>query len=235
LNGIQIMDAPSFFEIAQGKLMLESITPSWFIFSDGFNRTTIFSIYKRAVDIILSCIGLLITLPFFPLIALLIKLDSPGPVFFSQERVGNREKRFALYKFRTMGQDAEKGSGAVWAEKHDPRVTKLGRFFRGSRIDEIPQLINVLKGDMSFIGPRPERPEFVEKLKLVIPYYSKRHFIKPGLTGWAQVRYPYGSSVEDAFEKLRYDLFYIKNIGPFLDTLRFFETIKVVLFGLGGR
>ena len=134
-----------------------------------------------------------------------------------------------------MGQDAEKVSGAVWAEKNDPRVTNLGRFFRQSRIDEIPQLINVLKGEMSFIGPRPERLEFVEKLKLVIPYYSKRHFIKPGLTGWAQVKYPYGSSVEDAVEKLRYDLYYIKNIGPFLDTLIFFETIKVVLFGFGGR
>ena len=175
------------------------------------------------------------TLPFFPLIALAIKLDSPGPVFFRQERVGNKEQLFKLFKFRTMGQDAEKGTGAVWAEKNDPRVTRLGRFFRGSRIDEIPQLINVLRGDMSFVGPRPERPEFVEKLKQVIPFYSKRHFIKPGLTGWAQVRYSYGSTVEDAVEKLRYDLYYIKNICPFLDTLIFFETIKVVLFGFGGR
>lgn len=235
LNGIQILEAPSFYELAQGKLMLESITPSWFIFSSGFNKTTIFSICKRAIDIVISCIGLLITLPFFPLIALAIKLDSAGPVFFRQERVGNREKRFMLYKFRTMGQDAEKGIGAVWAEKNDHRVTKLGRFFRRSRIDEIPQLINILKGEMSLVGPRPERPEFVEKLKQVIPYYSKRHFIKPGLTGWAQVRYPYGSSVEDAVEKLRYDLYYLKNRGPFLDTLIFFETIKVVLFGFGGR
>lgn len=235
LNGIQVMDAPSFYELVQDKLMLESITPSWFIFGSGFRRTTIFGLCKRTIDIVLSCTGLLITLPFFPLIALAIKLDSPGPVFFRQERVGNREKLFVLYKFRTMGQDAEKGTGAVWAEKNDPRVTTLGRFFRGSRVDEIPQLINVLKGDMSFVGPRPERPEFVEKLKQVIPYYSKRHFIKPGLTGWAQVRYPYGSSVDDAVEKLRYDLYYIKNIGPFLDTLIFFETIKVVLFGYGGR
>lgn len=235
LNGIQIMDAPSFYELVQGKLMLESITPSWFIFSSGFRRTNIFSICKRAIDIVLSCLGLLLTLPFFPLIALAIKLDSPGPVFFRQERVGNREKLFVLYKFRTMGQDAEKETGAVWAEKNDPRVTTLGRFFRGSRIDEIPQLINVLKGDMSFVGPRPERPEFVEKLQKIIPYYSKRHFIKPGITGWAQVRYSYGSSVEDAVEKLRYDLYYIKNICPFLDTLIFFETIKVVLFGFGGR
>ena len=169
------------------------------------------------------------------MIAFAIKLDSPGPVFFRQERVGNKERLFNLCKFRTMGQDAEKGTGAVWADKNDPRVTRLGRFFRRSRIDEIPQLFNVLRGEMSFVGPRPERPEFVEKLKLVIPYYSKRHFIKPGLTGWAQVRYSYGSTVEDAVEKLRYDLYYVKNICPFLDTLIFLETIKVVLFGFGGR
>lgn len=235
LNGIEIMDAPSFYEAALSRLMLEAITPSWFIFSDGFHRTTIQSALKRGVDIVLSCIGLLLTLPFFPLIAMAIKIDSPGPVFFKQERMGNWEERFMLIKFRTMGQDAEKGTGAVWAEKNDPRVTKLGRFFRGSRIDEIPQLFNVLLGSMSFIGPRPERPEFVEKLKAVIPYYSQRHFVKPGLTGWAQVRYSYGSSIEDAVEKLRYDLYYIKNMGPFLDTLIFFETIKVVLFGFGGR
>ena len=235
LNNIQIMDAPTTYERVQSKLMLESITPSWFIFSDGFHRTSFFSFSKRAVDIALSVIGLLLTLPFFPLIALAIKLDSKGPIFFRQLRVGISEKQFMLYKFRSMRQDAEQGSGAVWAEKNDPRVTTLGRFLRNSRIDEIPQLINVLKGDMSFVGPRPERPEFVEKLKKVIPYYSKRHFINPGLTGWAQVRYPYGSSVEDAIEKLRFDLYYIKNISPFLDTLIFFETIKVVLFGRGVR
>ncbi|NVN91781.1 MAG: TIGR03013 family PEP-CTERM/XrtA system glycosyltransferase [Desulfuromonadales bacterium] len=233
LNGIQIMDAPSFYELVQGKLMLESITPSWFIFSSGFRRTTLFSLCKRTVDIALSTIGLIFTIPFYPLIAIAIKIDSPGPVFFSQQRVGNNEKLFVLLKFRTMRQDAESESGAKWAEKNDPRITKLGGFLRGSRIDELPQLINVLKGDMSFIGPRPERPEFVEKLKQIIPYYSKRHFISPGLTGWAQVRYPYGSTVEDAVEKLRYDLYYTKNICPYLDTLIFFETIKVVLFGRG--
>lgn len=235
LNSIQIVDAPTLYERIQGKLMLESITPSWFIFSQGFRRTTLFSFSKRVVDIFLSLSGLLLTLPFFPIIALAIKLDSKGPVLFSQLRVGNKEKQFLLYKFRSMRQDAELNSGAVWAEKNDPRVTSLGKFLRNSRVDEIPQLINVLKGDMSFVGPRPERPEFVEKLKKVIPYYSKRHFIKPGLTGWAQVRYPYGASVEDAVEKLRYDLYYIKNICPFLDTLIFFETIKVVLFGRGVR
>ena len=215
--------------------MLESITPNWLIFSQGFHRTSLFSFCKRIVDIALSVTGLVLTLPFFPLIALAIKLDSNGPVFFRQLRVGNREKQFVLYKFRSMRQDAELGSGAVWAEKNDPRVTAFGSFLRNSRIDEIPQLINVLKGNMSFVGPRPERPEFVEKLKQIIPYYSKRHFIRPGLTGWAQVRYPYGASVEDAVEKLRYDLYYVKNITPFLDTLIFFETIKVVLFGRGVR
>jgi len=235
LNGLEVMDAPSFYELVHGKLMLEHITPSWIIFSTGFRRSIYFNLCKRYIDVVLSLTGLFLTLPFFPIIALAIKFDSAGPVFFKQVRVGNKEKMFNLYKFRTMCQDAEEKSGAIWAAKNDPRVTKLGSLFRKSRIDEIPQLYNVLKGDMSFVGPRPERPEFVEKLKQVIPYYSKRHFIKPGLTGWAQVRYPYGATVEDAIEKLRYDLFYIKNLSPFLDTLIFFETIKVVLFGRGGQ
>jgi sugar transferase (PEP-CTERM system associated) len=235
LNNVQIMDAPSMYERVQGKLMLESITPSWLIFSDGFHRTSLFTFWKRTVDVALSLFGLCLTLPFFPLIALAIKLESKGPVFFRQLRVGNREKQFTLFKFRSMRQDAEAQSGAVWAEKNDPRVTKLGTFLRNSRVDELPQLINVLKGEMSFIGPRPERPEFVEKLKEIIPYYLKRHSMKPGLTGWAQVRYPYGASVEDAVEKLRYDLYYIKNISVFLETLIFLETIKVILFGRGVR
>lgn len=235
MNNIQVMDAPSLYELVQEKLLLESITPNWLIFSQGFHRTGLFSFCKRIVDIALSVTGLILTLPFFPIIALAIKLDSKGPVLFRQLRVGNREKQFMLYKFRSMRQDAELGSGAVWAAKNDTRVTCFGSFLRNSRIDEIPQLINVLKGNMSFVGPRPERPEFVEKLKQIIPYYSKRHFIRPGLTGWAQVRYPYGASVEDAVEKLRYDLYYVKNITPFLDTLIFFETIKVVLFGRGVR
>jgi sugar transferase (PEP-CTERM system associated) len=235
LNGIEIMEAPTFYELVHNKLMLENITPSWLIYSLGFRRTNLFNVCKRAIDILMSAAGLLLTMPLFPVIALAIKLDSPGPVLYKQLRVGKKEKLFTLYKFRTMRFDAEKQTGAKWATKNDPRVTKLGRFFRESRIDEIPQLINVMKGEMSFIGPRPERPEFVEKLKLVIPYYSERHFINPGLTGWAQVMYPYGASVEDTIEKLRYDLYYIKNIRPFLDTLILFETIKVVLFGRGGR
>jgi len=235
LNGIEIMDAPTFYECNHGKLMLEQITPSWIIFSSGFRQTILLNILKRFSDIVLSALGLLLIAPFFPVIALLIRLESPGPLLFSQVRVGCRERPFKLFKFRSMAQDAEKSSGAVWAQKNDPRVTRVGHILRNSRIDEIPQLYNVLKGDMSFIGPRPERPEFVEKLKNVIPYYSKRHFIKPGLTGWAQVKYPYGASVEDAVEKLRYDLYYIKHFSVFLDSLIFFETIKVVLFGRGGR
>ncbi|NMC75077.1 MAG: glycosyl transferase, partial [Geobacteraceae bacterium] len=170
-----------------------------------------------------------------PLIALAIKATSPGPVLFRQVRTGMHEKEFVLYKFRTMRTDAESGTGAVWAQKDDPRVTPIGKFLRKSRLDELPQLLNVLKGDMSFIGPRPERPEFVEKLKEQVPYYSHRHFVKPGITGWAQIKYPYGASVEDALEKLRYDLYYIKNLSLTLDLLIFFETIKVILYSRGGR
>ncbi|MCE1226575.1 MAG: TIGR03013 family PEP-CTERM/XrtA system glycosyltransferase [Geobacteraceae bacterium] len=235
MRGSEILDVPTFYEQTYRKLMLEQITPSWFLFSSGFRRTTIFVAFKRFLDIVLALIGLAFTLPFFPLIAIIIKLDSPGPLFFSQIRTGLYERTFRLYKFRTMRQDAEKGTGAVWSTENDPRITKVGAFLRKSRIDEFPQFYNVLRGDMSFVGPRPERPEFVEKLKLVIPYYSKRHFVKPGLTGWAQVCYPYGSTVEDAVEKLRYDLYYTKNLSPFLDLLIVLETIKVVIFGRGGR
>jgi sugar transferase (PEP-CTERM system associated) len=235
LNGIEVLDAPSFYEMVQGKLMLERITPSWIIFSTGFRRTALVNVYKRCIDIVLASIGIILTAPLLPFIALAIKLDSQGPVLFAQVRVGAGEKPFLLYKFRSMAQDAEKKSGAVWAVKNDSRVTKVGRFLRNSRIDEIPQLYNVLKGEMSLIGPRPERPEFVEKLKKDIYYYSKRHTIKPGVTGWAQVRYPYGATTEDAVEKLRYDLYYIKNLSLFLDSQIIFETVKVVLFGRGGR
>jgi lipopolysaccharide/colanic/teichoic acid biosynthesis glycosyltransferase len=165
----------------------------------------------------------------------MIKLDSHGSVFFRQLRVGAREKQFVLYKFRTMREDAESATGAVWSQKNDPRITRLGRFLRKARLDEIPQLYNVFRGDMSFIGPRPERPEFIEALKELVPYYSERHFVKPGITGWAQVKYAYGSSIEDTIEKLRYDLFYIKHVSLFLDLLIILETIKVVMFGRGGR
>jgi exopolysaccharide biosynthesis polyprenyl glycosylphosphotransferase len=190
---------------------------------------------KRLIDVFCSLIGLALFLPAFPLVALCIRLDSPGPIFFGQERVGENERSFTIYKFRTMRQDAESSTGAVWAQKDDPRITRLGKFLRKCRIDEIPQLVNVLLGEMSLVGPRPERPEFVAKLKEVVPYYSERHFVKPGVTGWAQVCYPYGASVEDALEKLRYDLYYTKNISIGLDLRVIVKTIKVVLCGSGGR
>ncbi|WP_298435925.1 TIGR03013 family XrtA/PEP-CTERM system glycosyltransferase [Geobacter sp.] len=235
MSGVDVVDAPSFYESVTGKLLIENISPSWFIFSHGFRVTAITRVAKRGVDICCALVGSLVVLPFVPLIVLAIKLDSPGPVIFAQERVGERGRLFYLYKFRTMRQDAESGTGAVWAQKNDPRVTRLGRFMRKSRIDELPQFINVLKGDMSLVGPRPERPEFVEKLNAVIPYYSERHYVKPGVTGWAQVRYPYGASVEDAVEKLRYDLYYIKNLSAVFDLMIILETVKVVLFQRGGR
>jgi len=234
-SGIEVIDAPSFYEQLTGKILLENITAGWFVFSGGFKHTLFLRFIKKATDKILAVMGLIITLPLMLLIAMLIKVSSPGPVFFRQVRVGKREKPFVLYKFRTMRADAEAITGAVWARQDDPRVTAVGSFLRKSRLDEIPQLYNVLKGDMSFIGPRPERPEFVEKLKQIIPFYSERHFVKPGLTGWAQVKYAYGASVEDAIEKLKYDLYYIKNLSLTLEIQIILETIKVVIYGRGSR
>ncbi len=234
-SGIEVIDAPSFYEQITGKLLIENTTPSWFIFSNGFRMSEGMRLYKRIFDIIVSLIGVTLTLPFLPFVAMLIKLDSPGPVFLRQVRVGENDRPFVLYKFRTMRQDAEKATGAVWAQKNDPRITRLGGLLRKTRIDELPQLINVLKGEMSFIGPRPERPEFVSELKKMIPYYSERHSVKPGVTGWAQIRYPYGASVDDAIEKLRYDLYYVKNVSLFLDIVIIIDTIKVMLFGRGAR
>ncbi len=234
-NGVEVIDAPSFYEELTGKLLLENMNPSSFIFCQGFKLNASLKVYKRVFDVFLSVITIILAAPLIPLIALMIKLDSRGPVFFRQVRVGAREKQFVLYKFRTMLQDAESATGAVWSQKNDPRITRLGRFLRKTRLDEIPQLYNVLRGDMSFIGPRPERPEFIEALKELVPYYSERHFVKPGITGWAQVKYAYGSSIEDTIEKLRYDLFYIKHVSLFFDLLIILETIKVVMFGRGGR
>ncbi len=235
LNGIEIVDDLSFYERITGKLLVERMHPSSLIFSNGSRLTAFVRFYKRVFDLMFASIGIVFASPLFPLIALAIRLDSPGPVFFRQSRVGRGEEVFTLYKFRTMRQDAEKGTGAVWARENDPRITRVGRILRKSRLDEIPQLFNVLKGEMSFVGPRPERPEFVETLKEKIPYYSNRHYVKPGATGWAQVKYPYGASVEDAVEKLCYDLYYIKNYSLLLDFLIILETVKVVLFGRGAR
>lgn len=234
-SGIEVVDAPSLYEEMTGKLLIEEIKPSWFIFSDGFRITNFKRISKRILDIFMALIGLLITLPLFPFIALFTKIDSSGPIFFKQLRVGERGKVFTIYKFRTMHHDAEKGNVAVWAQKKDSRVTRTGKILRKIRLDEFPQFYNVLKGDMSIVGPRPERPEFIDELEKLIPYYSERHFAKPGITGWAQIRYPYGSSIKDSIEKLRYDLYYIKHLSLFFDAIIIMETIKVMLFGRGAR
>ena len=235
LLGVKVIDLPSFYELLTGKLPVEEIEPSWLVNNYGFRITKFNKVSKRALDLFFSIVGILVFFPLFPAIALLIKCNSKGPVFYKQERVGEMGKKFYIYKFRTMSQNVEEQTGATWAKKDDPRVTKLGRLLRKRRVDEFPQLLNVLKGEMSFIGPRPERPEFTKKINRMSPFYKERHFIKPGLTGWAQVRYPYGSSFSDSIEKLRYDLYYVKNKSIFLDILIVFETVKVLVFKRGGR
>ncbi len=235
LMGVRIIDYPNFYESMTGKIPVESINPGWLVQSNGFLITPLIRAMKRIFDVALSSLVLLITLPFFPVLVIMIKYRSPGPVFYFQKRVGKEGKEFTIYKFRTMGTDAESRGGVTWAKENDPRVTRFGHLFRKTRIDELPQLVNVLKGEMSFIGPRPERPEFVEKICEITPYYMERHAVKPGITGWAQVMYPYGASLGDSVEKLRYDLYYINNLSVFLEFLIVFETIKVILFRRGSR
>lgn len=230
LSGIRVEDWPTFYEKLTGKIIIHNLRPSWLIFSDGFAVTRLAPLLKRVTDVVLSIIGLCIALPIMAVVSICIKLSSVGPVFFRQERVGENGKNFTLTKFRTMVTDAEKDTGPVWAQGRDPRVTKLGNVLRRTGLDEIPQLFNVLKGDMSFVGPRPERPHFVEELQEKIPYYALRLTVKPGITGWAQVRYGYGANVEDAIEKLQYDLYYIKNMSFFLDLLVVLSTVHKVLF-----
>jgi sugar transferase (PEP-CTERM system associated) len=233
-HGVSIKDGISFFESISGRISVENVNPTWFIFAEGFQMRQITFLIKRFLDIIISTIGLLITSPISMLTAICIKLESPGSVLYSQERIGERGSTFFIYKFRSMCQDSEK-NGAVWARENDSRVTKIGKFIRKSRIDEIPQMWNVLKGDMSFVGPRPERPIFVDELVKKIPYYSLRHAIKPGLTGLAQIRYQYGASEEDALRKLEYDIYYMKNLSILFDLFIIFVTIKIVLFQKGAR
>ena len=234
-QGVLIQDGTDVYEAVTGKVPIESLRLSWLLFSPGFHVSRFLVIYKRLASIASSIIGLLLSLPLLPFVALAIKLTSPGPLFYKQKRVGHDGTVFYCYKFRTMRADAEADTGATWATDDDPRITRVGRFLRAARLDEIPQLWNVLKGDMSLVGPRPERPEFVEGLAREIPLYHLRHAIRPGITGWAQVRYRYGSSVEDAKEKLQYDLFYIKNMSPGLDLLIFLQTIKIILLGRGAK
>ena len=234
LKGIRVDDGMAFTEDLAGKLSVESLHPSSIIFSDGFKKSLTFKKGKRYVDVILSFMGLLLSSPLWILISLAIKLDSRGPVLYRQERVGEDGVAFNLLKFRSMRINAEE-NGPVWAGCKDERVTRVGSVIRKLRLDEIPQMINVLWGEMSFVGPRPERLFFVEQLKKGIPYYSQRHVIKPGITGWAQIRYPYGASKEDALEKLKYDLYYIKHMSFFFDIMIILETAKVVLLGRGAR
>jgi sugar transferase (PEP-CTERM system associated) len=235
MEGISIEEGIAFYEHLTGKLLIERAYPSFLIFSNGFIKSTYHRVVKTVMDFMLSFLGLIISLPIMALVALAIKLDSRGPVFYQQERVGKNGKTLMLLKFRSMREDAERETGPVWAQERDLRVTRIGRIIRTLRLDEIPQMINVLRGEMSFVGPRPERPHFVGELKNEIPFYEKRHAAKPGITGWAQIKYPYGASTNDALEKLKYDLYYIKNMSLFLDLLILFRTVKIALFGNGAR
>jgi sugar transferase (PEP-CTERM system associated) len=234
LSGVRIEDGTTLLERISGQIEVDELHPSWLIFGDGFRLGERHWYLRRVFSTLLALALCLVTAPFIPIIALIVKLSSPGPVLYRQQRVGLRGKAFTCYKFRTMRQDAEAG-GAKWATDDDPRITRTGNFMRRTRMDEIPQFWNVLRGDMAFVGPRPERPEFVEKLNQEIPYYYLRHMARPGITGWAQVNYGYGSSVEESKEKLRYDLYYIRNISLTLDLLIAFYTVRAVMVGRGVR
>jgi len=235
VKGIEVIEGTSFYEMLAGKLIVDQINPAWIIFSKGFYKSRTRRFFKRSTDVIISLAMLILFSPLILVTAILIKIDSTGPVLFSQERVGKNKNPYLLYKFRSMVQDAEKQTGPVWASDNDKRITRVGTIIRKWRIDELPQLWNVLKGDMSFVGPRPEREFFVKKLEDIIPYYGERFSVKPGITGWAQVCYGYGASVDDTVEKVNYDLFYIKNMSSFMDLMIILRTIKIVLFGKGAR
>jgi sugar transferase (PEP-CTERM system associated) len=235
-TGVHVNEISSFLERETGRVDLQSVNPSWLIFSDGFSSGRMFSgMFKRLFDIVASALLLLLMGPVIVLTALAIKLESRGPAFYRQRRVGLYNVGFDCLKLRSMRQDAEVAGTAVWAEKNDPRITRIGRIIRKLRIDEVPQCWSVLKGEMSFVGPRPERPQFVEDLEQALPYYAERHMVKPGITGWAQINYPYGASIDDARQKLEYDLYYAKNYSPFLDLLILLQTIRVVLWPEGAR
>jgi len=235
--GIVVTDLATFFERESGKVKLNLAEPSWLIFSSGFDASPLRRVSKRAFDLAAAGAVLLLTWPFMLLVAWAIRLESGRgqPILYLQERVGESGRVFKLFKFRSMRTDAEKDGVAVWASKSDDRITRVGRFIRRARLDELPQLWNILRGDMSVIGPRPERPEFVADLAVKIRYYNLRHCVKPGLAGWAQLRYPYGASAEDASEKLKYDLFYVKNHNLVLDVMILVQTVEIVLFGRGVR
>ena len=235
-TGVQVSDFAGFLERETGRIDLGTVNPSWLIFSDGFAAAQMISATaKRAFDIVASLLLLLATWPLLLAAAIAIKLESTGPVLYRQRRVGLYNQGFDVLKLRSMRTDAEADGRARWAEKSDPRITRVGRFLRTVRIDELPQAWTVLKGEMSFVGPRPERPQFVSELEQHLPFYAERHMVKPGITGWAQINYPYGASVEDARHKLEYDLYYAKNYSPFLDLLIILQTLRVVLWPAGAR
>jgi sugar transferase (PEP-CTERM system associated) len=235
MHGIRVTDIATFFERERGYIRMDSLYPSWLVFGGGFDQSFSRSLMKRVFDVLASIILLLATLPVMLVTALLIILEDGFPIFYRQERVGKNGETFMVLKFRSMLKDAEKDKKPQWAASDDPRITKIGNLIRKLRIDELPQIVNVLKNEMSFVGPRPERPYFVDMLTAQVPYYNVRHSIKPGITGWAQVRYPYGSSIEDAIEKLQYDLYYVKNHSLFLDLVILILTVEVVLLRKGSR
>lgn len=235
MEGISIEEGLTFYEHLTGKLLIERTYPSFLIFSNGFPKSSLKRALKAVMDYVISSLGLIISIPIMALVALAIKVDSSGPIFYRQERVAKNGKIFNLLKFRSMKEDAEEETGPVWAEENDERITRVGKVIRKLRLDELPQMINVIRGEMSFVGPRPERPYFAAQLKKEVPFYEKRLSLKPGITGWAQIQYPYGASKEDALEKLKYDLYYIKNMSLSLDMNIIFQTIRIVLFGRGAR
>ena len=233
LDGVAVTDATSFFERETCQIRVDSMQPSWLVFGGGFDQSHIRIAMKRSFDLLVSMVILVLAMPVMLLAAACIVGEDRGPVFYQQERVGKNGRNFFILKFRSMGQNAEAGGQPQWAQVRDPRVTRTGHLLRKLRIDELPQLLNVFKGEMSFVGPRPERPFFVDQLNVQLRYYQVRHSIKPGITGWAQVRYGYGATVEDAIQKLQYDLYYVKNNSLFLDLVVMIDTLKVVLFGSG--
>ena len=235
-TGVHVNEISTFLERETGRVDLDSVNPSWLIFSDGFSSGRMLSgVFKRLFDIAASLMLIVLTAPLVLATAIAIKLESSGPILYRQRRVGLYNVGFDIVKLRSMRVDAEVNGKAVWAEKDDPRITRIGRIIRKLRIDELPQAWSVLKGEMSFVGPRPERPQFVDDLEQQLPYYAERHMVKPGITGWAQINYPYGASIEDSRQKLEYDLYYAKNYSPFLDLLILLQTIRVVLWPEGAR
>jgi sugar transferase (PEP-CTERM system associated) len=235
LKGVGVTELSTFFEREYRKVLLDSLNPSWMVLGEGFRQGLFRTLVKRLFDLVASGVLLLLALPVMLLAAVCVWLESGGPVFYRQERVGQGGRLFSICKFRSMHTNAERDGKPRWASANDDRTTRVGRIIRKLRIDELPQIINVFKGEMSFVGPRPERPFFVDKLTTQIPYYALRHEVKPGITGWAQVRYPYGATLDDAMEKLQYDLYYVKNHTLFLDLVVLFSTVEVVLWGKGAR